>query len=378
MHPILFDRRRLAIYLTSWILLAAGLCAAMHVNGRLRQSWSLWLGLPAGVAYGFACLASWYPARALPAERTSVPRLLLVHGVGAAISTTFWLIALTLWAMLLGRTRAGAGILHGFYHQLPILIGFGMVTYLLTAGLHHLMAPAELSRRENRRSLEAELLAREAELKLLRAQIDPHYLFNTLHSIAALTQLDPPGARTMCILLADFLRLSLRLGSQREIELASELALVRSFLEIEKTRHGDRLRVEEQVAESAERCLVPPLLLQPLVENAVRHGIAGRVDGGCLRLSAAVADRVLHLRVENERDPEATASPGEGLGLQIVQRRLERIYRGQASLVTRAEGEWYRAEVRLPAERGGVLESGVDERSPLLESGKPPHRHGCS
>lgn len=351
MHPILGDRRRRAVYLAVWVLLTVGLSVGLHLYGRLRVSWSLWLAVPAGMTYGFLCLSSWYPARALPLEWTGVPRLLLVHTAGAAVLTILWLLAILLWATVLSHTRSGAGIVEGYVRQLPILGGFGLLTYLLTAAVHQLMAPDETSRREGRRSLEAQLLAREAELKVLRAQIDPHYLFNTLNSIAALTQPDPPAARAMCIQLADFLRLSLRLGSQRQIELAHELALIRSFLAIEKTRYGDRLQIEEEVAEMARQCLVPPLLLQPLVENAVRHGIAHRVDGGRVRISAAVVNRFLQLRVENQRDPEAAVSRGEGLGLRIVQRRLEQAYRGEASLSIKDESEWYRVEVRLPAEQ---------------------------
>src|SRR5260370_2632838 len=116
---------------------------------------------------------------------------------------------------------------------------------------------------------EAELLAREAELKALKAQIDPHFLFNSLHSISALTAVDAGRARDMCIRLSDFLRNSLRLGERTTIPFSEELALARTYLEVEQVRFGQRLRVAQDIEEAYCDCDVPPLLLQPLVENSI-------------------------------------------------------------------------------------------------------------
>ena len=117
------------------------------------------------------------------------------------------------------------------------------------------------------------MLAREAELRSLRAQIDPHFLFNSLHSISALTTADPPNARRMCLLLGDFLRQTLALGGADRITLSREVALIENSLAIERVRFGDRLTVAVDAGDAGD-CLVPPPLLQPLVENAVTHGIA--------------------------------------------------------------------------------------------------------
>src|SRR4029079_2516584 len=150
---------------------------------------------------------------------------------------------------------------------------FGFLLYLLAMAVSYLAAAFEVSRDAERRGLELQVLAREAELRALRAQLDPHFLFNSLQSISALTTADPPAARRMCLLLADFLRDTLAVGSQARIPLRSELLLAQRFLEIEQVRFGERLRVDIE-PEQAGDIAVPPLILQPLVENAVRHGIA--------------------------------------------------------------------------------------------------------
>src|SRR5206468_10177887 len=131
-----------------------------------------------------------------------------------------------------------------FVALLALIFGFGVLLYLLSLAISYLLAAFEQSREAERRGLKAQVHAREAELRSLRSQIDPHFLFNTLHSISALTTADPPAARRMCVLLGDFFRDSLALGSEHRITIARELQLAERFLEIERVRFGDRLRVE--------------------------------------------------------------------------------------------------------------------------------------
>src|SRR4029079_8022029 len=130
--------------------------------------------------------------------------------------------------------------------------------YLLSLAISYLLAAFERSREAERRGLEAQVHAREAELRSLRDQIHPHLLFNSLHSISALTTADPPSARRMCVLLGDFFRDTLALGSEARITIAKDLQLAERFLEIEQVRFGDRLRVRVTVPEQGG-WLVPPL-----------------------------------------------------------------------------------------------------------------------
>jgi len=145
------------------------------------------------------------------------------------------------------------------------------------------------------REMQALVIARDAELKALKAQINPHFLFNSLNSISALAGIDAVRAREMCVGLSDFLRNSLRMGEREVVPLSEELALADSYLGVEQVRFGARLRVEQAMEPGCETCLVPPLLLQPLVENAVKHGIASMVDGGTVRLEAWRVENALHL-----------------------------------------------------------------------------------
>jgi LytS/YehU family sensor histidine kinase len=154
----------------------------------------------------------------------------------------------------------------------------GATTFFCMVLLISALDAADQGEAAARRALESEVASRDAELRALRAQVDPHFLFNCLHSISSLTSRSAEGARQMCLELADFFRASLRAGAEQRITLGSELQLLRNYLNIEQVRFGDRLRAHVDDPGEANDVMVPPLLLQPLVENAVRHGIATLID----------------------------------------------------------------------------------------------------
>jgi len=234
--------------------------------------------------------------------------------------------------------------------RLDLLFGAGILLYLLSAGLHYAALAGEASREATLRMAEAHALARDAELYALRMQVNPHFLFNSLHSIAALATVDGARAREMCIRLSDFLRSSLGLGERDSVPLNEELALARSYLDVEQVRFGARLKFSEEIQECCRECAVPVLLLQPLVENAVKHGIAGLVEGGAIRLKVGMVDERVCVLVENAFDPEAPAPDRLGVGLRQVRRRLDLRYGESASMVASGSEGVYRVELRFPCE----------------------------
>jgi two-component system sensor histidine kinase AlgZ len=209
----------------------------------------------------------------------------------------------------------------------------------------------EASREAERRALEFEIASREAELRALRAQIHPHFLFNSLNSINALIAAKPEEARQLCVRLADFLRRSLTVGSRETIPLAEELDLAEQLFSIEKVRFGNRLSHAVVADDIARACAVPPLVLQPLVENAVTHGIAQMLDGGEIRIEAERRGEELRITIVNPRDAETPGRKGTGIGLQNVKRRLFALH-GDAAEVRVVPGDSsFRVELRLPAGR---------------------------
>jgi two-component system sensor histidine kinase AlgZ len=232
--------------------------------------------------------------------------------------------------------------------QLPFVFAIGVLLYLLALAVHYAFIALERAREADRHRLELEVLTREAELRALRAQVDPHFLYNSLNSISALTTTDPAGARRMCLLLGEFLRDTLRVSSRSKIPLGVELGLADHFLAIEHVRFGDRLRVERHVDQDAIACAVPPLILQPLVENAITHGIAGLLEGGVVRLDVARADGRVRIAIENPRDTSSTERRSLGFGIDNVRDRLSTMFAGAARLNIQSEPARFRVEIDLP------------------------------
>jgi hypothetical protein len=347
MHPLIARRSALLLYSLGWAVVAVPLAYLGVTLGALSWPEAVALSLPLALFFGIVCLAPWPMCRVLPIGPTPAYKLLGNHFAAAIVAGLIWIVAAKGLGLALGHYFF-AGLNERLSPMLPHLIGIGVALYGLSVARHYLLLSLESSKEAETRAQEALTLARESELKALKAQINPHFLFNSLNSISALATVDGARARDMCIKLSDFLRTTLKLGEKRSIALADELALAKAYLEVEQVRFGARLRVQIDAADGCGRCVVPSLVLQPLVENAVKHGIAGLVDGGTIRIGVRCNDGRLQVKIENEFDPESPASSRHGLGLRNVRDRLRAIYENTARVDTAATGDRFVAELELP------------------------------
>ena len=321
------------------VLLLAVVMPVFRLQG---LSWRL--ALTAGVFFVAPCvllgLAAW---RVLThhASPPSLGRALAWHAVTAVVFSLSWTVVFSGLVYLVVRPGGMAAFLRG-----PALWQFvwGLVIY---GGL------AQAARAQQRLQ-EQERAAAGAELQALRAQLNPHFLFNTLHSLAQLAREDSLATQEALERLGALMRYVLEAGRRgtEDVPLEDELGFVRHYLALERLRLGDRLRIVEDVDTDALELAVPPLLLQPLVENAVRHGLAPRRDGGTIRMTARARGGILAIEVA---DDGAGAEPGawhhsRGLGLPSVCRQLEARFAGQGELDihTRPRGG-FAARVRIPA-----------------------------
>ncbi|QSQ28549.1 histidine kinase [Pyxidicoccus parkwayensis] len=223
-----------------------------------------------------------------------------------------------------------------FTYMLSKTTDFDLLMYLSMVGLDAALRYSRQVREEAVRASQLEAQLAQAQLQLLRSQLRPHFLFNTLHAISALMHSDVDAADRMVGQLSELLRASLERDGRQEVPLSEELELLAPYLDIERTRFSDRLQVEVDVAPEVRDALVPPLLLQPLVENAIRHGIAPRRGPGRVWVRAALSGE--RLAVEVRDDGVGPPSSGvealrEGIGLGSTRARLERLY-GNAHALT--------------------------------------------
>jgi two-component system, LytTR family, sensor histidine kinase AlgZ len=268
-------------------------------------------------------------------------RLLLFAGVGAGVVLTLGLVVPKLLGM--GATFLTTG---------PSLAVSGALFLAGGWGLGRDIGLEESLAREKARVASLAREAEQAQLLALRAHLDPHFLFNTLNAIAALVRDAPAQAEEMVVQLSDFFRRSLAINPMEDLTLSEEVDLQRLYLEIERTRFPERLRFDVTLDDGSAEARVPALLLQPLVENAVKHGVARSEGPTCIRIRARLDGPVLEIVVENDANGARPGSKGEKVGLRNVQDRLRTRFGDDASLATAEISEGgFRNTVRVPLRR---------------------------
>jgi two-component system sensor histidine kinase AlgZ len=349
-HPILTQPIRLLAYVGAWMTYGLVLAGVTAYGARSSLWWAVKFWVPSSILLGFMSLSCWYLIKVLPARETPWPKLIGTWLGTGAVLISLWLAASVQWAQyLLPSNEQDVAI-----NAAPTWALAAVIAFSIAILSHYLVAAFERSRLAEKQALQSKVLAREAELRSLRSQLDPHFLFNSLNSVAALIGTDVAAARRMCFLMAGFFRKSVALGKEESIPLSEEIQLIETFLAIEEVRFGDRLRKKFDVAEDTLKYTVPPLVLQPLVENAVHHGIAHLLEGGDIEVTGRLltdqqGNKLLQLSVANACDPDRPPSKGTGTGLGNVRSRLDTLYGNTARVDATVEPTHYRVTLLLPA-----------------------------
>jgi two-component system, LytTR family, sensor kinase len=214
---------------------------------------------------------------------------------------------------------------------------------------YHLYRFANIYQDKNKRTLVAENLLQISELENLKKQLNPHFLFNALNSIKALTLFDGVKARESIIQLSDLLRLSLNLGEQQRATLSEEIRLAENYLALEKLRYDNRLAYEFNINADLDNVLIMPMSLNTMLENAVKHGIGKLKSGGKIIISASTEKNIVSITVENSGnyDPKPKSDEG-GIGLENLRKRLELQYGEKASFTIKNENKMVVATIKMP------------------------------
>lgn len=299
-----------------------------------------------------------------------LPRVVVVLGAAILAALVWAALRLTLFMLMTGES--------GLWPDFGGWLFPSMFVFFTWAALYHgikyyqmlqrereaLLRIESLQRQEALKLAQVEADARNAQLALLRYQLNPHFLFNTLNSVNALISRGDAGKATKMInKLSEFFRHSLRAEPETEVTVAEEIATTELYLDIEKTRFADRLAVEIAVAESAKSRLVPSMILQPLVENSLKHAIGVSENGGKIRIVASEANSgALQLRVEDSGPEESDHQPdqpplGASVGLDNTKARLNAFYGDGGRLqIGRAEIGGYSVLVEVPGSGAGSAE----------------------
>ena len=357
-----------ALIFAAWTVFGLLLANQFYIASGLRArpvSWThvLQRGLFEAYLWALATVAIFWLARRFPLERGRVPQAIAVHLVGAIV------LSLVRVAVAVEMSRHVDWLVNRpFREQFWGSSSQNVLFYALLLGIAHAVLYYGRYRERERAAERLSAGLTEARLQALKMQLQPHFLFNTLHAISALIPAEAKPARRMVARLGDLLRIALEHEETQEVTLREELAFLQPYLEIEQARLEDRLTVVMAIAPETLDARVPHLLLQPLVENAIRHGIAPRVDPGRVQISATSGadDRFLHLTVRDDGPgfgPDSRARARKGVGLSNVRSRLEQLYAGEHrfSLENDPDGGVV-VRISLPFRRGDAM-AGVRARS---------------
>ena len=370
-------RRRLGwagLLLLVWSVV--GLINVVRMRYEVRLPWetSFWYGAPDALIWvGLTPLVIWV-SRKLPIRRSQlVPRLALHVLIALGLSLAHSLADLAFHIVRVALTGGVAPARLIFDSVVRHTTHLNLMLYFLIAGFAHYAAYSRRLVDRERQAAELRAQLSDARLAALRMQLRPHFLFNALNTISGLMQRDVETAQSMVRHLGELLRMSLSLGQRDEIALGEELQFVRTYLEIEHARFRDRLTVRIDAADALLSCAVPAFILQPLVENAIHHGVARNPAGGTVRIEARNVDGKLELRVEDDgpgleqeaavrlpvrtlHSAERSTTAGDptddsmgGVGLSNTRSRLRELYdrNGELLVEDRPDGG-VTARLRLP------------------------------
>lgn len=336
-HPILNSRKRLAWFGACWLLLTGiawfsvfpDLQPGEALSTLIHLAWHHFL-------LALLLMGSWFGVRYLQPERQSWTFLLFNHALYALLITAISV------SLSEGLKPTGAMELRAMKTLISILAYCTFVLYLNVQAYYE----TAIAVRKNEKELFESL--KEAELKVLRSQMDPHFIFNSLNSISTLTLIDPDKAHDMILQLADFLRFSLEIGKTPQVPLSKEWAMCQAYLAIEQIRFGDRLQIQFQQDPQVPDLMVPSLLLQTLFENAIKHGIQQSLSPEPIVCRIERLDQHVKISLKNSREPEVVAPKGSQTGLANIRTRLQKLYEQPAWVEQTLDDHSFTIQLFLP------------------------------
>jgi sensor histidine kinase YesM len=346
-HPILSNKVRLIIWWLVWVFLALGQSLLFYYAFGSFIGISLVDSLVSLLLYSGIGLSLWYPFRFFNSGDTKTTVIITNLIASGAISIVLWILLtkFTMTTVIPEQNNYPAYWAATF----PYRIGSGVFIYGLIIMTYYLFESLSNLSDKNAKEAKLESLVKETELKMLRSQINPHFLFNSLNSISSLTITDPEKARDMVVKLSEFMRYALSRKDEQPVTLQNELENLRLYLDIEKVRFGDKLTTEETIETGCLDFKIPVMLLQPLYENAVKHGVYESTESVKIMTSVKKIEGYLEIVISNNYDSNPSQKRGTGTGILNVSRRLELFYGNKASIKTVKENGLYTVTIYIPA-----------------------------
>ena len=346
-HPLLENRTRLLVWWLAWLILAASQSLLIHYGSGSHADVAIADGVVSMVIFGLLGLAVWFPVRFLLKEENQVYTTVINVLLTGTLTILAWLFGTKLIIRMIVTEKVDYDI---FWHSVLVFRATaGVLVYFVIILVYYLFLSASRLAEKVARQAQLEAQVREGELKMLRSQINPHFLFNSLNSVSSLTVTDPLRAREMIVKLSDFMRYSLSSRNEQPVTLGNEMESLRLYLQIEMVRFGDRLSIEEDISPDCLPALMPGMLLQPLYENAVKHGVYESTEEVTIKTTARKENDIVTITVTNNVDTDSVVTrKGAGIGLKNVSSRLELFFGHKADLTVNHGDDSFTVIVRFP------------------------------
>lgn len=345
-NPYIRNRKIFSLYSTIWCIIAAAHFLIVVLMLKVEWKYAAVEAVLFNSIYMAIGVSLWFTANFNSIENYTPFKIVINHLSAAVITSALWVGAsffiLTnalidspiykdiLWKTLIWRFLTGI-----LYYSVITAINYVIIYY--NSFQTKLLREAELN-----------TFVKEAELKSLKYQINPHFIFNSLNSISSLTITNPEKAREMTIKLSQFLRSTLSKNERQKNKLNEEIANAKLYLDIEKVRFEERLEFIEDIDKYCSETEVPSMILQPLFENAVKHGVYESIDKVVIKLTCRQEKDYLKISVTNNFDPESVSSKGEGIGLKNIRSRLKLIYNQENLLTSKKENNFFMVDIFIP------------------------------
>ena len=344
-HPVLKSKKNLYIYGSAWApVVFAHACIDVYFYA-IPRSLSLLDAFVSIVLFAAIGLLSWYTVRFISIENQRIPLHLFNHFIAAGMFIALWYF---ITKTILIHSSTNAGFIDFIQRSGPFRIVIVAFLYCILALSYYLYKYYSSYKVRIEREAAWKTLATESELNLLKSQLQPHFIFNSLNSIHALLLKDVEKAQHMLSNLSGYLRLSIEKNKEKSVTFSEEVKNALLYYSIEKIRFESRLHIKTHIEDDTATCKVPFMIIQPLLENSIKHGLFESLDPVTIELRGFVKENTLHIQIQNNHDTSVKKQRGNGLGLKHVQQRLFLLFGRKNLMKIKDENGIFQVELIIP------------------------------
>jgi sensor histidine kinase YesM len=348
MHPLLKSFKQILLFVATWIPAIIGVAFVHTIVAQASYKEAFILLTPVMIVEIFIFLSIWFVCKSTPLETRNIGFFLLRHLITLVVMSTIWVHLAMIYSELLNVIYETTNWRTQFDTIMPVLMVIGVFVYFLSSLLSYLLLALEQARTSERQALNNQLKASKAELRFLKATIHPHFLFNSLTALSTLTKTSSEKAQQVCLQLAEFLRYSLTFSKKEFVTVSEEMDHIKNYLGVEKIRLGKRLNTSFEIEEALSNETILSFSLQPLIENAIKHSIEQRLDGGTISLILKKADDHIFVNVSNPIAEESKEQKPGGHGLPNLKARLAKVYNNEAKILAHKGAAAFSVKLYLP------------------------------